>query len=472
MDNTDNKICAICCENYNKSTRHKATCPSCQFQVCRTCIRTYLMGRSDDAHCLKCNRRWELDTLIESTGRTWVNTTYKKHRQKVLFDNEKSRLPETMPAVENYKICQTLETKSKDLQDQIRELQRQANALKNQQSTLNNELYQRRRGGGIKEKRKFIKACPAEGCRGFLSTQWKCGLCDTHVCSKCFVIKETDEGGEIIPHECKEEDLKTAEMIRKETRPCPSCGSQIYKIEGCDQMWCTQCHTAFSWRSGLKVTGVIHNPHFYAWQNTGAAAPAVNVPGAVMCGGLPPLYTYRQEIMRGLQTPYAFRNRTSSIGYSDTEMLTRIAVGLHRASSHFTHVELDRVRRVCNGAENNEEMRIKYILNEITEHDMRTQLMRKDKKRKKSTAILQIYELVNTVFTESIRDIMHSVTTTNADETREEAVQRNLLRCEALRDYANDELAKISVLYSQTVAVIEPDFYTTRYRYRATDLKA
>ena len=48
------------------------------------------MGRSDDAHCLKCNRRWELDTLIESTGRTWVNTTYKKHRQKVLFDNEKS----------------------------------------------------------------------------------------------------------------------------------------------------------------------------------------------------------------------------------------------------------------------------------------------------------------------------------------------------------------------------------------------
>ena len=31
-------------------------------------------------------------------------------------------------------------------------------------------------------------------------------------------------------------------------------------VKNCDQMWCVQCHTAFSWKTGLKVNGVIHNP--------------------------------------------------------------------------------------------------------------------------------------------------------------------------------------------------------------------
>ena len=29
-------------------------------------------------------------------------------------------------------------------------------------------------------------------------------------------------------------------------------------------MWCTQCHTAFSWKSGQIQTRV-HNPHYYEW---------------------------------------------------------------------------------------------------------------------------------------------------------------------------------------------------------------
>ena len=43
-------------------------------------------------------------------------------------------------------------------------------------------------------------------------------------------------------HVCKETDIQSANMIKKETRNCPCCGTNIYKIAGCDQMWCTQCH--------------------------------------------------------------------------------------------------------------------------------------------------------------------------------------------------------------------------------------
>ena len=28
------------------------------------------------------------------------------------------------------------------------------------------------------ERKAFIKRCPADDCRGFLSSQWKCGLCE------------------------------------------------------------------------------------------------------------------------------------------------------------------------------------------------------------------------------------------------------------------------------------------------------
>jgi hypothetical protein len=470
MSDSDDNICNICCHDYNQSSRKQHDCPSCGYSTCRSCIRTYLLNKSDDPHCLNCKNRWELDTLIHATGRTWVNKDYRNHKKNVLFEHEKSRLAATMPAVENYKVCLKLEQDGDKLQDQIRELQRQSHLLKAQQSNLMTELYRRRRGGGPKEKRKFMKACPAEDCRGFLSTQWKCALCSTQVCSKCFAIKSVDEEGAIIEHECKENDLKSAETIRKETRSCPSCAAPVFKTEGCDQMWCTQCHTAFSWRTGLKVNGVVHNPHFYAWQNNGGAAPRANVPGAIMCGGLPPLYTFRNTIVQVLQTPYAFRRHTN-ISLSDDEKLAVCAVDLHRACSHFAHVELDRVRRTCNGALDNEEVRIKYILKELDEEAVKREIIRRDKKRNKALAMLQIYELVNTVFTEGIRDILQCLLNQDGDETPVEIIERNLQRCHALRDYANDELGKISVMYSQSVAFIQETFYTTRKKYKASELK-
>ena len=48
-------------------------------------------------------------------------------------------------------------------------------------------------------------------------------------------------------------------------------------------MWYTQCKIAFSWRTGRRVHGVIHNPHFYEFQRQGGGA-VVNAPNAQICG--------------------------------------------------------------------------------------------------------------------------------------------------------------------------------------------
>ena len=90
----------------------------------------------------------------------------------------------------------------------------------------------------------------------FLSSGYKCAICEVRVCSKCHeIMGYTPNCKE--NHECNPDTVAAVEMIKQETKPCPQCTAPIFKISGCDQMWCTACNIAFSWRTGLKVTGVI-----------------------------------------------------------------------------------------------------------------------------------------------------------------------------------------------------------------------
>jgi len=105
----------------------------------------------------------------------------------------------------------------------------------------------------------YNRPCPLEECNGFVDTsKWVCGTCKKHICKECFAEKE--EG-----HECNKDMVDTVKMIMKESRPCPKCSIYIHKTEGCDQMWCTQCHTTFSYQTGEIHVGRTHNPMYYQW---------------------------------------------------------------------------------------------------------------------------------------------------------------------------------------------------------------
>ncbi len=155
-------------------------------------------------------------------------------------------------------------------------------------------------GAVIAETRRVVevmRGCPAEGCRGFLNNKWTCGVCDTAVCRHCHEVVDVEvvavpghswlnaEGpGVRVPeeeapegrtwHRCDPAAYETARLLARETKPCPSCKALISKIDGCDQMWCTQCQTAFSWSTGEKEEGRVHNPHYYEWlRRTQGAVP-------------------------------------------------------------------------------------------------------------------------------------------------------------------------------------------------------
>ena len=96
------------------------------------------------------------------------------------------------------------------------------------------ELERLRHGGDIvvgEAPKKFVRKCPTEVCKGFMNEDWFCGLCDRHFCEHC--NEQLGEG-----HTCDPDAVKTMELLKKDTKPCPKCGTMIQKLSGCAQMWC------------------------------------------------------------------------------------------------------------------------------------------------------------------------------------------------------------------------------------------
>ena len=422
------KECNVCYQEYNKSKRSKTTCPSCNFEACKTCVRYYLTHSIKNAHCMSCKKDFTRDFMVQELNGTFVNKTWKKHRENVLMDREKARLPETMVVVER-------RVKASDLQ-------KENDKLWNEITQLNNLIREKRRihawnvnsvrrilnGGqaGEEKKQHFHRACPADGCKGFLSTAHKCGLCNIWACSKCFEIIGYNKND---PHTCTEENLKTAEMLKKETNNCPGCAASIYKISGCDQMFCTQCKIAFSWKTGEIEKGVIHNPHFYQWQRE--AGQNIRNPQEVPCGGIPEYWTFQSKLRNA--------QRDKHINQRQKDW----AMTFHRQAIHWQHWEIRTLRQKCRELENNLEERVSYLMDKLTEHEMKSKLVSKEKMRNKKLAILHIYELMNTVFTESAIDMYNDCIGIN--------FQKNRNRIVKLINYSNAELSRISYVYSQTV---------------------
>ena len=62
-------------------------------------------------------------------------------------------------------------------------------------------------------------------CKGFLSSRWKCGLCETNICNKCNENENEDEN----EHVCKPENVASMELLNKDTKiqRVESVGSQV-----------------------------------------------------------------------------------------------------------------------------------------------------------------------------------------------------------------------------------------------------
>jgi len=199
-----------------------------------------------------CYKEWSRKFLRDNFTLVFLTKRYRPHMEDVLFDKEKALLPNAQLVIEE-------KMRKMEVRERIREVEERIRLLYDERSLLERQLSKPEEK---KERVQFVRQCPSNDCRGFLSTQWKCGICELWTCPDCHEIKGPVKDCD---HTCKPENLETARLLEKDSKPCPSCHSMIFKIAGCNQMWCTQCNTAFCWATGRIHTKNIHNPHYFEW---------------------------------------------------------------------------------------------------------------------------------------------------------------------------------------------------------------
>lgn len=288
--------CPICCCPYTPQLRKAVQCPYCEKRCCIRCTTEDVLKNSLAPRCMFCMRGWTAEIIDGVFSKAFRRGELRRASMKNLLAQEKSLLPDTQ-----------LRLQDRDRRDKLDYLAQNNETLWHRvlriplgsnedplpliQSALENrrkweELNEQDKmfKSTREERRQFIRPCPAEKCRGFLSTAWKCGLCNTRVCSKCHEIKRdppsaadadqkknSSATGETVAqktaHVCDPSNVASAAAIMAESKPCPTCGVRIVRIAGCPQMWCTACNSAFDWDTGRTVNGRIHNPHYDEWVN-------------------------------------------------------------------------------------------------------------------------------------------------------------------------------------------------------------
>ncbi len=255
------------CQIHNR-VRYPIMCLACNKSCCRLCYTTYFLTEEDDiTRCVHCKKTFDIEFLLgedpnykQRFPKSFIWGELKEHREKVLLDKIMAKMP-------SYQRAASAIRKIEEINLQSREIDNQILLLKTKQRELDIKVQDQRfiinntEAKGSKPVSYVTRGkCPSETCNGFIEDKWECGMCHLKICSHCMLIK-LDEP---FKHVCNEDDVKSTELIRESTKPCPSCRTRIYRIEGCAQMFCTNCHVLFCWNSGqeLKKTQYVHNPHY------------------------------------------------------------------------------------------------------------------------------------------------------------------------------------------------------------------
>jgi hypothetical protein len=343
-----------------------------------------------------CGREWTREYMVNTLKKAWISKEYKEHRENILYDQERGLLPATQEVANARKEFNERQKDLTNIDNQIRALKEQRSIISNQMITLFNRSRNMQAANTTEERRAFVKKCPAEDCPGYLSSQWKCGTCNIWACPDCHIVKGLDRNEE---HTCDPDTLATARLLAQDTKACPKCHIDIYKIDGCNQMWCVRCHTAFDWRTLRIEQGNVHNPHYFQYMrdtNNGVVPrnPLDNPCGGGAGGGI--LNARRLHVVRFMMCSGS--NEHIQIKSS---IITRNII-------HITQVEMPAVQ--VDYANRNLELRIKYLNREIGEQDFKIQLQRSEKRCDKKRAMYQLFEMISNTMTDILLGFIQKCT--------------------------------------------------------------
>ena len=525
----DEQECPVCYDLFGTQRQlRRVECVACGKAACRRCVCKHLSLSQTEAKCMHCDATFSRTFLLRNMGSGFVTGPYRKIRKRRLYEQEKARMPNTMGLVPAYKAARSTRAQIRllrqsyadtmrlyesnnddldylDIQTRLRDINAEMGILRRLLHNSTGILLRASNSSATKgdvPRRSFRHACAFENCRGFLSTAWHCPVCERRTCRHCFApvmvggvghrsngssmgddgVGEKSGGGVMTTeHVCREEALQSAQMIRRETKNCPSCAARIFKIDGCDQMWCTQCKVAFSWKTGRRVLGRVHNPHYFEWRRTHEDGRVpdtiVRVAANQDCANAVPATPLIAEIAICIESA----RRRANIPPMGTKTsafhrLTGEIRDLFVEYMHFRHevvVSLqDDVRRVrpvrpvrpvgagvgqeAPGgiARNNApdrssareiDLRLRFITGDTTEMAFKTTLIKRDNMLRKRQRTLDVYQLVVAVVCDRFRAL--TLTPTNTCYQLANCVAR----IHQVVEFANKQLMELSRAYSNCV---------------------
>ena len=437
--------CNICIEIKNDTEMYH--CTSCNYHNCIQCHKIYLLTSTQDPHCINCRITIPYDFFLQKFNRNWVFSKYKKHRQTILLDREKSLFPLTVARLGKKKEISILQKEKEELMKRINEIDSKIYYINNPDKKNTKITFQ------------YMYSCPLETCKGYLNEKFICDLCDANICKNCYTEMNKKY---LESHKCNDDLVETFKAIKKEAKPCPSCGEFISKVSGCDQMFCTTCGTAFSWKTGQIEKGIIHNPHaslFFqnnqqALQNYQNQLQNNNAYTNGVCRPLiPPLHEFNVQFM----------------GEFHHKMITKI----HRRISEFRQYRrINYISELDDNNDKNYDVRVRYINNEIDDKRFKEIIHARDKKvffRKQIIRlILFMYEISETFLWEiamSIpsKNIMMKITDEITNEITNEInikYKNNIDLLFHLRDDTNNNIKYLTDEFKYTVhPYIDESFY-------------
>lgn len=402
-----------------------------------------------------CKYAWSREFIDATLSPNFRQKDYRLHRENVLCDREKSKLPETQAILETVKeresaLSKDIEELSKEQKSLALELESINANYRSRIDNINQILHEKRRrmlalyqvlDGELDDlpddstfKKDTLKKvsslrfpCGKDDCKGMLSSDFNCNICGGSMCKDCHEMLPDEPFKD---HQCKKEILENVRQLCSDSRNCPGCSSFIYKIDGCDQMWCTRCRTAFSWNTGVKISsGQIHNPHFFEWKrDNGGLAP-----GAVDTYGCP---LDKDEMLSGIR-----RNVAYAIGIAAKDVPLALGetylevLALRNKESTSDEQKLDPMRS----------LRIEYLTGRISEVEWKKQLQKEEKKQMKKFETGQVIDMYVT----TMMDIFRQIYVAKKDK---QAVKENLSLAVSVMKYVYTQLVTINTRYQSGAA--------------------
>ena len=254
---------------------------------------------------MQCRAQWTTKFLVEKFGGWSSSNTkdgYRTHQKRLYMESQKSKIPDLLTRVgdmdqisKDRKRLKELEPRYQEIQKKIDDLYKKLYPIRDEIGRLRQRQQNRENGvyeetllpdGGRSKPPSVVCACPYEECRGMISTEYVCFVNSDHrVCKSCW--EPLAKG-----HKCKPDAKESIKTIRGDTKACPTCGSRVHRIEGCNSMWCTACKTGFDYRTGEVIKNV-QNPHLneYRLQQAGRGGMSVDA-----CGGIVSIGNFAKDL--------------------------------------------------------------------------------------------------------------------------------------------------------------------------------